>query len=280
METIFHPTETVCIIFSWFPEVFHLLHFCSPSNLKSFSACGSLGLWTTMIMKGLKRRSQQHREPLKKDGKMKYIEIESFSNLIVWACAALVVGGKPSPNPQKLSKTYCHISPIWTCHRSFFIMFILLSWQPSVSYIWPKFACSHSLDTEYWIYDKLWGKLYNLSCLLPSTKPAISRGWSKISIVPGPVEHMFQSIALTFGCPLWNFSNRTLPTCKEKTGANIVKQNSGIIWDNCNVIKQAIRRSDLNYPLGIRCGCHNESSWTIAGETKQTEQSGIKRNSS
>ena len=82
-----------------------------------------------------------------------------------------VVGWKPSPNPQKLSKTYCHISPIWTCHRSFFIMFILLSWQPSVSYIWPKFACSHSLDTEYWIYDKLWGKALQ-SILSPAFRKA------------------------------------------------------------------------------------------------------------
>ena len=82
---------------------------------------------------------------------------------------------------------------------------------------------------------------YVWRCLLPSIKPAIWRGWSKISIVPGPVEHVVQLISSTFGCLLWNLSNHTLPTCKEKrTGANIMKQNPGIIWDTVFAYKMCI----------------------------------------
>ena len=203
------------------------------SQLVAFWTSGRLWSWKVLNddVSNTGTRSKRWNNEWSEIGKMKYIEIEGFSNLTVWACAALVVGWEKKPNSQKLSKTclsicpFCHISPSWTCHRSLFIMFILVSWQSSVSrvpYVHLTKICMH------WALNLWW-------CLLPSIKPAIWRGWSKISIVPGLVEHMIQSISITFGCPLWNLSNHTLPTCTEKrTGANIIKQNPGIIWSHQN----------------------------------------------
>ena len=93
-------TESTC--FPW-----RSLAFCTPaprriwraSRLVAPWACGRLWSWKVLNddVSNTGTRSKRWTNEWSEIGKMKYIEIESFSNLIVWACAALVVGWKQIP---------------------------------------------------------------------------------------------------------------------------------------------------------------------------------------